>query len=73
MYKAAQTDANGREVKLVALKKIKINHREEGIPSTAMREVALLKELSHTNIVSYVYHYLCMSEFLLKRETKKKK
>jgi len=34
-----------------ALKKISLNSEEEGIPSTAIREIALLKELDHINIV----------------------
>ena len=36
----------------VALKKIKIEHCDEGIPSTAIREMSLLKELSHEGIVN---------------------
>jgi len=35
----------------VALKKIKIDHSDEGIPSTALREISLLKELDHPGIV----------------------
>jgi serine/threonine protein kinase len=35
----------------VALKKIRLEHEEEGMPSTAMREISLLKELDHPNIV----------------------
>jgi len=35
----------------VALKKIRFDDDEEGIPSTAVREVALLKEMNHPNIV----------------------
>lgn len=35
----------------MALKKIKLEHADEGIPSTAMREIALLQELNHPNIV----------------------
>lgn len=34
-----------------ALKKIYLNSEEEGIPSTAIREIALLKELEHPNVV----------------------
>jgi len=36
---------------LVALKKIRLESEDEGIPSTAIREIALLKELQHDNIV----------------------
>ena len=35
----------------VALKKIRLESEDEGIPSTAIREIALLKELQHENIV----------------------
>ena len=44
---------------LFALKKIYLNSEEEGIPSTAIREIALLKELDHPNVVKLhnVIHY----------------
>lgn len=35
----------------VAIKKIRMDHDEEGIPSTSIREVSILKELVHPNIV----------------------
>jgi len=35
----------------VALKKIRLETEDEGIPSTAIREISLLKELQHPNIV----------------------
>uniref|UniRef100_H2ZGZ9 cyclin-dependent kinase n=1 Tax=Ciona savignyi TaxID=51511 RepID=H2ZGZ9_CIOSA len=35
----------------VALKKIRLDTETEGVPSTAIREISLLKELDHTNIV----------------------
>jgi microsomal epoxide hydrolase len=38
----------------VALKRIRLETEDEGIPSTAIREIALLKELQHTNIVRCV-------------------
>ena len=34
-----------------ALKKIRLESEEEGVPSTAIREISLLKELQHPNIV----------------------
>lgn len=45
----------GRNVvtgQIVAMKKIRLESEEEGIPSTAIREISLLKELKHPNIVS---------------------
>jgi cyclin-dependent kinase len=44
-------DINGE---LYALKKIRLQAEEEGIPSTAIREIALLKELQHVNIVKLI-------------------
>jgi len=41
-------DSNGE---IYALKKIRLQAEEEGIPSTAIREISLLKELQHVNIV----------------------
>mmetsp|Transcript_21512 Transcript_21512/g.54191 ORF Transcript_21512/g.54191 Transcript_21512/m.54191 type:complete len:309 (-) Transcript_21512:485-1411(-) len=46
VYKAR--DANGD---IFALKEIGLEAEDEGIPSTAIREIALLKELQHPNIV----------------------
>ncbi|EDS28189.1 cell division protein kinase 2 [Culex quinquefasciatus] len=37
---------------IVAMKKIRLESDDEGIPSTAIREISLLKELKHPNIVS---------------------
>lgn len=37
---------------VVALKKIRLEQESEGVPSTAIREISLLKELQHENIVS---------------------
>lgn len=50
VYKAEDLKLN----KVVALKKIKIDHCDEGIPSTAIREIALLRELEHVNIVNLI-------------------
>jgi serine/threonine protein kinase len=36
---------------IVAMKKIRLESEEEGIPSTAIREVSILKELTHENVV----------------------
>jgi serine/threonine protein kinase len=47
VYKAR--DNIGGEI--IALKKIRLDAEDEGVPSTAIREISLLKELQHTNIV----------------------
>ena len=47
VYKAKDTKTSD----VVALKKIRLKAEEEGIPSTAIREISLLKELQHKNIV----------------------
>ena len=35
----------------MALKKVKIDHCDEGLPSTALREMSVLMELDHPGIV----------------------
>merc|ERR1719265_757813 len=47
VYKARCNKTNA----IVAMKRIKLDQEEEGMPSTALREVSLLKELCHPNIV----------------------
>lgn len=47
VYKA-RDQITGR---LVALKKIRLDTESEGVPSTALREISLLKELNHPNVV----------------------
>ena len=45
---------SGRNTKtgeIVAMKKIRLESEDEGVPSTAIREISLLKELQHPNIV----------------------
>lgn len=54
VYKAEDTE---NENNIVAVKKIKLGHRTEakdGINRTALREIKLLQELSHPNIIGLV-------------------
>lgn len=37
--------------KYIAIKKIKMDEESEGIPSTSLREICILRELNHENIV----------------------
>ena len=39
-----------------ALKKIKLECEDEGVPGTTLREVSLLKELLHPNVVQCAPH-----------------
>lgn len=49
VYKARDMTNN----QIVALKKIRLEAEDEGVPSTAIREISLLKELNDDNIVRY--------------------
>ncbi|KAF1741602.1 hypothetical protein MXB_3848 [Myxobolus squamalis] len=42
-----------RNKNTVAIKKIKIDSINEGVPSTAIREISVLKEFRHPNIIRY--------------------
>jgi cyclin-dependent kinase 2 len=45
---------NKTDQRVVALKKIKLDNQDEGVPSTAIREISVLKELDHDNIVGLI-------------------
>ena len=50
MYKAKDRVTG----EILALKKIRLEAEDEGIPSTAIREISLLKQLQHPNVVRCV-------------------
>lgn len=50
-YGVVYKGRNKKTNKTVALKKIRLESEEEGVPSTAIREISLLKELTHPNVV----------------------
>jgi serine/threonine protein kinase len=47
VYKAISYSSGER----VAIKKIKILYEEDGVPSTALREISLLMEMNHNNVI----------------------
>lgn len=49
VYKAR--DLTTKDQRVVALKKIRLEAEDEGVPSTAIREISLLKEMNDPNIV----------------------
>lgn len=48
-----------------ALKQMKLGSQEDGVPSTAIREIAILKELSHENIVKLIDVFCKPGELVL--------
>eukprot|EP00917_Polyrhabdina_sp_WS-2016_P024947 GHVP01053806.1.p2 GENE.GHVP01053806.1~~GHVP01053806.1.p2 ORF type:complete len:389 (+),score=65.46 GHVP01053806.1:1321-2487(+) len=54
VYKAVHQETG----KLAALKKLRVDNEDEGIPGTALREISILRELRHKNIVPLLgIHY----------------
>lgn len=47
VYKAQKATTN----EIIAIKKIKLDVDSEGIPSTALREISILKKMVHPNVV----------------------
>ena len=47
VYKAQNLETG----ELVALKKMRLEKEDDGVPSTAIREISLLKSLKHPNVV----------------------
>ena len=48
VYKCKVKDTD----KYIALKKVRLENEDEGIPSTSIREISILKQLHHSNIVN---------------------
>ena len=73
VYKARSIRTN----QIVALKRIRLDSDCEGVPSTAIREISFLKELSEDyNIVklvfrleSYHYYLLCRMQLFLSKSS----
>jgi serine/threonine protein kinase len=61
VYKARSTQTG----EFVAMKRMKLDSEEEGVPSTAIREVALLKEARHENVVKLLDVFCTTSKLVL--------
>jgi len=54
VFKATPPDApigEGEEVTFLALKKVRLENEKEGFPITAVREIKILRQLKHKNII----------------------
>ncbi|CAI4224973.1 unnamed protein product [Auanema sp. JU1783] len=51
-YGVVYKGRNKKTSQMVAMKKIRLESEDEGVPSTAIREISLLKELKHPNVVA---------------------
>nr|AEE61929.1 unknown [Dendroctonus ponderosae] len=51
-YGVVYKGKNKNTGEMVSMKRIRLENEDEGIPSTALREMSLLKELRHANIVT---------------------
>ncbi|ELU06525.1 hypothetical protein CAPTEDRAFT_148267 [Capitella teleta] len=60
-YGVVYKGRNKKTNRTVALKKIRLESEEEGVPSTAIREISLLRELQHPNIV-------CLEDVLMQEK-----
>ncbi|XP_059663875.1 cell division control protein 2 homolog 2-like [Cornus florida] len=60
VYKARDRGEN----KFVAIKIICITDDKEGVPSSLIREVSLLKDLNHDNIIRLKLPYVFIFQFL---------
>lgn len=50
VYKCSVKDSPN----FVALKKVRLENEDEGIPSTSIREISILKQMHHPNIINLV-------------------
>uniref|UniRef100_A0A0N5AWQ9 Protein kinase domain-containing protein n=1 Tax=Syphacia muris TaxID=451379 RepID=A0A0N5AWQ9_9BILA len=51
-YGVVYKGQNTKTGQMVAMKKIRLESEDEGVPATALREISLLRELRHPNIVA---------------------
>lgn len=56
VYKSMDLQTNT----VVALKRIRLETEDDGIPSTALREISVLRELEHPNIVRCGREFCCV-------------
>lgn len=56
---------NEKTKQVIALKKIKLETQSEGVPSTTIREISVLREIDHPNVVQLKDVIMCPSKMYL--------
>lgn len=56
---------NEKTKQTIALKKIKLETQSEGVPSTTIREISVLREIDHPNVVQLKDVIMCPSKMYL--------
>jgi serine/threonine protein kinase len=54
---------------IVAVKLIRINPDDEGVSSTTLREITILKKLTHQNIIKYTHSSYRLLNYKIDYET----
>lgn len=56
---------NEKTGEVIALKKIKLETQSEGVPSTTIREISVLREIDHPNVVKLKDVIMCPNKMYL--------
>ena len=56
---------NEKAKEIIALKKIKLETQSEGVPSTTIREISVLREIDHPNVVKLIDGIMCPNKMYL--------
>ena len=64
-YGVVYKGLNQKTNQVIALKKIKLETQSEGVPSTTIREISVLREIDHPNVVQLKDVIMCPSKMYL--------
>jgi len=64
-YGVVYKGVNEKTGEVIALKKIKLETQSEGVPSTTIREISVLREIDHPNVVKLKDVIMCPNKMYL--------
>jgi serine/threonine protein kinase len=64
-YGVVYKGVNEKTGEVIALKKIKLETQSEGVPSTTIREISVLREIEHKNVVQLKDVIMCPNKMYL--------